>query len=121
MATARRVVKRFLRAVTNTYFSRIQVRGRKNLPADPRAGCIFAGNHPSGLLDPLVIMAAIPDHDVTSVAKSPLFTAPVVGWFLRVMRAVPVAHATTVCTPAERKAMNEEMFDTTPVAVPRNT
>ena len=36
-ATAARVVKRFLRAVTNTYFQRIQVRGRKNLPADPLA------------------------------------------------------------------------------------
>ena len=50
---------------------------------------------------------------MTSVAKSPLFDAPVVGWFLRVMRAVPVAHVTTACTPDERKAMNDVMFATT--------
>ena len=57
-------------------------------------------------------MSALPQAQVTSVAKSPLFTTPVVGWFLKVMRAVPVAHATTVCTPAERKQMNADMFET---------
>ena len=150
-----------------------QVRGRRNLPAGNGAA-IFAGNHPSGLVDPMVLMAAMPelamsviklpqaqppsrppspspararpchaarpgppdrwpspppsksltrhatlDSDRSSVAKHSLFSTPVVSFFLKAMRAVPVAKAYDAgLAPdkqpslAERRAMNAEMFAT---------
>ena len=106
----RAAVKKLLRFVTNVYFERVRVRGYRNLPSNP--SYIFAGNHPSGLIDPCVIMAALPYVDVSCVAKDSLFAAPFVGFLLRVMRAVPVAHATTVCTPEERREINATFMQT---------
>jgi 1-acyl-sn-glycerol-3-phosphate acyltransferase len=57
-------------------------------------------------------MAAFPHLDVSCVAKDSLFAAPFVGFLLRAMRAVPVAHATTVCTADERREMNAAFMST---------
>jgi len=67
MSLTFRGVKAFLRFTTRLYFDRIHVTGRKNLP---EGVCIMAGNHPSGLLDPLVIMAALPEKNISSVCYS---------------------------------------------------
>jgi len=97
------------------YFDRMHVRGRLNLPPGP---CILAGNHPSGLLDPLVMMSVLPEKQISSVAKHSLFSTPVVSFFLGVMRAVPVAKAhdaglkaSQQATKEERAKMNAEMFE----------
>ena len=79
-----RAVKAFLGFTTRLYFDRIHVSGRKNLPAGV---CILAGNHPSGLLDPLVVMSAIPEKTISGVAKHSLFQTPLVSQILDVMRA----------------------------------
>jgi 1-acyl-sn-glycerol-3-phosphate acyltransferase len=52
---------------------------------------ILAGNHPSGLVDPMVLMTALPDLELSSVAKHSLFSTPVVSFFIRALRTVPVA------------------------------
>lgn len=53
------------------------------------------------------------------VAKHSLFQTPLVSFFLKVMRAVPVAKAHDAglsdekqATPAERQRMNDQMFKT---------
>ena len=88
-----------------------------NTTATTTAGAIFAGNHPSGLVDPMVIMSALPGVPMSSVAKFSLFRAPFIKYFLRAMRAVPVAQPydpglppDAQATAEERRAMNRDMF-----------
>lgn len=68
-----------------------QVRGWRYLPKNTAS--ILAGNHPSGLIDPMVLMTALPKLELSSVAKQSLFHTPIVSFFLKTMRAVPVAKA----------------------------
>ena len=133
-AVLRAGVRRLLHFTTHLYFSRVEVRGLRNLQGlrvglgDPAGGAgtstnattaIFAGNHPSGLVDPMVIMSALPRAPMSSVAKASLFETPVVRHFLRAMRAVPVAQPydpglppDQQASPAERAATNARMFRT---------
>lgn len=130
-APLRTGVRKLLHLTTHIYFSSIEVRGLRNVqnvaqlranparnPTIQKSGVIFAGNHPSGLVDPMVIMSALPDIPMSSVAKFSLFEAPFVKYFLRAMRAVPVAQPydpglspERQATKAERRAMNKDMFN----------
>eukprot|EP00940_MAST-03C_sp_MAST-3C-sp2_P003628 g3628.t1 len=112
----RRSTRRLFNIATRVYIDRIVVRGRRNLPLD--RPFILAGNHPSGLLDALVLMTAFPKVQMSGVAKDSLFKIPAVGTFLNIMRAVPVAKPydpdkpeSEQLSPEERKAMNQRMFD----------
>ena len=112
-------VRRVLSLATNVYFSNIEVRGLKNLQAaSTKTGAIFAGNHPSGLVDPMVIMSAV-DLPMSSIAKHSLFSTPIISIFVRAMRAVPVMQPydpglppDKQATAEERKTMNDQMFST---------
>ncbi len=56
----------------------------------PRQGpVILVGNHPNGLVDPILLAACSP-RPVRFLGKAPLFRLPVVGTFMRGMRALPV-------------------------------
>ena len=69
------------------FYSKIDVRGRKHLPA---AGpVIYVLNHPNGILDPVLLMVAT-RRPVAFLAKSTIFTYPLVGWAARVFGALPV-------------------------------
>ena len=114
-------VRSFIHFLTRLYISDVEVRGLRNLQRlqSGSSGAIFAGNHPSGLLDPMVVMTALPDKKISSVAKYGLFKAPVVGFFLQVMQSVPVAQPYDHDLPPEkqmpkeeRQKMNEQMFKT---------
>ena len=117
----RGTVRNFVHFLTRLYISDIEVRGLRNLQrlGSGKSGAIFAGNHPSGLLDPMVVMTALPDKKISSVAKYGLFKAPVVGFFLQVMQSVPVAQPYDHDLPPdkqmskeERRMMNDQMFKT---------
>eukprot|EP01134_Creolimax_fragrantissima_P004904 CFRG4904T1 len=116
MTFVQQAVKGLLRLVTKTYFRKIVVDGKKYLPHDV---CIFAGNHPSGLIDPLVLLTALPDIPMSSVAKHSLFSTPFVSFFLKEMRAVPVVKTYDASLPKDKQAtaeqrqkMNEQMYQT---------
>ena len=109
-----KAVRWLLNLSTRIYLEKIEVKGRGHLP---RGASILAGNHPSGLMDPMVLFSAFPSRQLTSIAKASLFQQPIVSFFVKTMRAVPVAKAydpdTGKMTPAaERRAMNERMFGT---------
>jgi 1-acyl-sn-glycerol-3-phosphate acyltransferase len=112
-------VRKVLNVATNIYFSKIEVRGLKNLQtAGTKTGAIFAGNHPSGLVDPMVIMSAV-NLPMSSIAKHSLFSTPIISTFVRAMKAVPVMQPydpglppDQQATAEERKTMNEQMFST---------
>lgn len=50
---------------------------------------MFVGNHPNSLIDPALVFV-VTDRHVTFLAKEPLFRAPVMGWLLRGLGALPV-------------------------------
>ena len=50
---------------------------------------MFVGNHPNSLIDPALVFV-ITDRQVTFLAKEPLFRAPVFGWVLKALGALPV-------------------------------
>lgn len=50
---------------------------------------MFVGNHPNSLIDPALVFV-ITDRQVTFLAREPLFRAPVLGWLLKGLGALPV-------------------------------
>ena len=121
MEQAQRLVRSatrgLFRIATRIYIDELVVKGMRNLPVG--RPFILAGNHPSGLLDALVLMSAFPKIPMSGVGKDSLFKVPIVGSFLRIMRAVPVAKAYDPDKPEseqlskeERAEMNQIMFDT---------
>src|ERR1041385_4084093 len=83
----RRAVTALLRVLTRVFFRRIDVVGRERVPAD--VPVIFAVNHPNALIDPLFLLCFAP-RPVSFLAKAPLFTMPVIGWFVRGLDSIPV-------------------------------
>ena len=75
----------FLRWLLRRVF-RCQVRGLENIPA---GGALIVGNHVS-VLDPEFICAAARGHDLSWLAKKPLFEIPVIGLCLRWLRTIPL-------------------------------
>ena len=69
------------------FFRRIELAGEENVPR--REGVIFAVNHPNGLIDPLFLLVFAP-RPVSFLAKAPIFTMPVIGWFARALDSIPV-------------------------------
>ncbi|GMH98042.1 hypothetical protein TrVE_jg4630 [Triparma verrucosa] len=85
-----RTIHSLLTTAARVYLRKIEVRGASHVPKVP---AIYAGNHPSGLIDPIVVMSALPDKVFCSVAKASLFSAPVVSYLVKTMEAIPVAKA----------------------------
>lgn len=55
----------------------------------PEGPVLLVGNHPNGLVDPIVLARAC-GRPVRFLAKAPLFGMPVIGTLLRGLRALPV-------------------------------
>jgi glycerol-3-phosphate O-acyltransferase / dihydroxyacetone phosphate acyltransferase len=67
-------------------FYRVEVVRRVGDFAGP---VMFVGNHPNSLIDPAMVFM-ITDRQVTFLAREPLFRAPILGWILRGVGALPV-------------------------------
>lgn len=83
------------------FYPQVAVRGA--LP-DGGAGCILVANHPNGLLDPLVVSVAV-GRPVSFLAKSTLFSMPVLRGWLAAFEAIPVYRAKEADT-----SQNERTF-----------
>ena len=73
--------------VLRVFFRRIEVVGAELVPRS--GGVLFVINHPSGLIDPALIFAALPRH-ATFLAKAPLFEVPIVRVLVKAWEALPV-------------------------------
>lgn len=82
-----RVLRFFFGFCIGLFYRTIDVRGTENIPNE--GAVIFAGNHPNGLVDPILVGLAC-DRQVTMISKETLFHMPVLGWMLRAVHAVPV-------------------------------
>lgn len=83
--------RRFLHVVFSIamrlFFRRIETFNAENVPPD--GAIIFVANHPNGLIDPGLVFCALPRR-ISFLAKSTLFSIPVVGFLIRKMEALPV-------------------------------
>jgi 1-acyl-sn-glycerol-3-phosphate acyltransferase len=69
-------------AAFNLWAFGIRVRPRRLAPLDPSTPYIFMSNHRSQL-DPLAVIAALPDFQLRWVAKKELTDVPIFGWALK--------------------------------------
>src|SRR5258706_10220306 len=83
----RRLITAFIRVVAKVFFRHIEIVGWGNVPGD--APVIFAVNHPNALIDPLFLLCFAP-RPVSFLAKAPLFSMPLIGWFARSLESIPV-------------------------------
>ncbi|MDH3900491.1 MAG: 1-acyl-sn-glycerol-3-phosphate acyltransferase, partial [Gammaproteobacteria bacterium] len=79
--------KRFCRLVVRVFYRRFEVSGQASIPAD--TGLILCANHVNALVD-AVVMQAASDRLVRPLARSGLFSNPVLRPLLRLIGAVPV-------------------------------
>jgi len=83
----RRFLTSFFRFVVRVFYRHVEVTGIDNVPAHEPV--LFAVTHPNGLVDPLFLLCFAP-REVSFLAKAPLFTMPVIGWFARKFDSIPV-------------------------------
>src|SRR5258708_831256 len=81
------VVTALIRVVAKIFFRRIEIVGWEHVP--PGASVIFAVNHPNALIDPMFLLCFAP-RPVSFLAKAPLLTMPLIGWFARRFDTIPV-------------------------------
>lgn len=82
-----RVIRAFVRAVLAIFYRRVDVAGLEHVPA--QGPLIVAANHQNGLIDPMLLLAALP-RPLRPLAKSGLFRHPIIAPFLGLARALPV-------------------------------
>ena len=89
------------RLALRIFFRRLEIVGRERVP---EGKVMFALNHPNGLIDPLFILCYA-GRPVSFLAKAPLFTLPVIGYFVRAFRCLPVYRQQDNNDPAQNRAM----------------
>jgi 1-acyl-sn-glycerol-3-phosphate acyltransferase len=82
-----RLIRGLTQALLAVFYRRIDVAGLEHLPA--AAPLIVAANHQNGLVDPMLLIAALP-RTLRPLAKAGLFRHPIIAPFLRLARALPV-------------------------------
>jgi glycerol-3-phosphate O-acyltransferase / dihydroxyacetone phosphate acyltransferase len=82
-----RLVRAVVRALMAVFYRRVDVAGLEHVPG--QRPLIVAANHQNGLVDPMLLIAALP-RSLRPLAKSGLFRHPIIAPFLRLARALPV-------------------------------
>ncbi|MEO7057067.1 MAG: MFS transporter, partial [Caldimonas sp.] len=78
---------RFIAFVAARLVYRFRVRGDDNIPATGAA--ILVSNHVS-FIDPVLLMAASP-RPIHFIMDAGIFKTPLLGWFFRLAKAIPIA------------------------------
>jgi glycerol-3-phosphate O-acyltransferase / dihydroxyacetone phosphate acyltransferase len=82
-----RLIRVFVRALLAIFYRRVDIVGLEHVPA--AGGLVVAANHQNGLVDPMMVLAAVP-RPLRPLAKSTLFRHPLIAPFLHLARAVPI-------------------------------
>ena len=85
------IVHPVLRLALWVFFRDIDVRGRDQVPAG--VPLIFVANHPSVMMDPLIIGLNTPGKIPHFLGKGTLFKYPLFAWFLGQLGVIAVARA----------------------------
>jgi len=82
-----RLIRAFVRTLLGVFYRRLDVAGLEQVPGP--GPLIVAANHQNGLIDPMLLLAALPRR-LRPLAKAGLFRHPIIAPFLRLARALPV-------------------------------
>ena len=103
-------VRRVNRAIMETWFREISTVDVDTLPEE--GGIIYTAWHPAGLIDPMLMMAALPGG-LTFTAKSTLFNIPILSRIMKWINVQPVQREQdSDASPEERKRANSKLVDT---------
>jgi len=81
------IIRALARLLLSLFYRRIEVVGSEHIPA--ASPLIITANHHNSLVDPMLVMAAVP-RPLTILAAAPLFHNPIIAPFLRLVGALPV-------------------------------
>ena len=105
-------IRRINRALMETWFREIALVDIDTLPDE--GGILFTTWHPGGMIDPMLMMTAIPGS-LTFAAKHTLFKMPIIGRVVRAAGAKPVHRAqdtaSTDGTEGNRSAKNSNLIE----------
>ncbi|MBS1984391.1 MAG: 1-acyl-sn-glycerol-3-phosphate acyltransferase [Bdellovibrionales bacterium] len=99
-----------VQGILNLYYRSIEVYGKNFVPRNGRT--LFIANHQAGLVDGILVVAVI-DKPVRTLAKHTLWDNPVIGLFASALRMIPVKRKQDTSgelaklSPSER---NKQMF-----------
>jgi glycerol-3-phosphate O-acyltransferase/dihydroxyacetone phosphate acyltransferase len=110
---AYRIVRALAELLLNLFYRRIEVAGAEHIPT--RGPVIIAANHHNSLVDPMLVMTAVP-RPLVILAAAPLFRNPLIGPLLRLMGALPVLRRQEGIRDPAR---NDAMFDAVRTALSR--
>jgi 1-acyl-sn-glycerol-3-phosphate acyltransferase len=96
-----RLILRLARAAVRVYYRA----SRLGLEVPARGPLLLVGNHPNGLVDPILVASAT-SRPVRFLGKAPLFDLPVLGSLMRGLRALPIHRA----QDGADTALNQETF-----------
>ncbi len=99
-----------VRGLVGLFYRRIEISGLENLP--PQGPLLLVANHNNGLVDPMVVLKALP-RPVVFVAKSTLWKIPGLRALLDVLGCVPVVRRRDFSESEEAAAgpaRNEQSF-----------
>ena len=103
-------VRKVNRMIMDTWFREISVVDVDTLPEE--GGIIYAAWHPGGLVDPMLMMAALPGG-ITFTAKSTLFKVPVLSKVMKTINVQPIQRAQdSSASPEMRKQANSNLIVT---------
>ncbi|HEY3447974.1 MAG TPA: lysophospholipid acyltransferase family protein [Myxococcales bacterium] len=100
----RRALRAFFGLVLRIFFRHLEIHGAEKLPATGPAVVVL--NHPSGLIDPLFVLALLP-RPASFLAKAPLFRMPIISFFVRALDSIPVFRKQDKADTAQNKATFE--------------
>lgn len=97
------VIRAIARLLLSLFYRRIEIIGAEHIPA--RGPVIVTANHHNSLVDPMLVMTAVP-RPLVVLAAAPLFRNPVIGPLLRLVGALPVLRRQEgIGDPARNDAM----------------
>jgi 1-acyl-sn-glycerol-3-phosphate acyltransferase len=110
---AYRIIRFLTRLLLSLFYRRIEVVGAEHIPA--RQPVIITANHHNSLVDPMLVMTAVP-RPLVILAAAPLFRNPVIAPFLRLLGALPVLRRQEGIADPTR---NDAMFSAVRAALSR--
>jgi len=99
-----RAFRLLVRLVLGVFYRQVEVTGAHHLPTKPPR--IYVGNHGNSLIDPAIALGWLPPG-IRFLAKSTLWSHPVVGLFVRLVGAIPVYRGHD---PGVDTSRNQQMF-----------
>lgn len=82
-----RIIRSFARTISLLWFREIDIVDEENIPQD--GGVVFIAWHPSGLIDPMLMVSSLPGQ-ISTIAKHTLFKIPLLGRLIKAGGALPI-------------------------------